>query len=55
MRKWGKDAEAEEQGMEMAKKRRTGVKFRGEESFGGAHGTLYGKLNVTLFSMGSVL
>lgn len=31
VRKWGKDAEAEEQGMEMAKKRRTGVKFRGGE------------------------
>lgn len=55
MRKWGKDAEAEEQGMEMAKKRRTGVKFRGEKSFDDAHGTLYGKLSVTLFLTGSIL
>lgn len=36
-----KDAEAEEQDMEMFKKRRTGVKFPGEKSFDGAHGTLF--------------
>lgn len=40
VRKCGKDAEAEEQGMEMAKKR-TDVKFPGEKSFDGAHGTLF--------------
>lgn len=48
----GKDAEAEEQGMEMFKKRRTGVKFPGEKSFDGAHGTLYGKHSVTLLLTG---